>query len=145
MARALARGGPRRLRGAACALVLLASIEGVPPPDKSHGQGIFWGDRPVPAYIAGQDFALPASASRCGNCHGEQAPQRIAPVLTAASLTQATSRRGGPPSRYEPASFCRLLRTGVDPAFVVVPRAMPRYDLSEADCAALWAYLLDIK
>ena len=50
-------------------------------------------------------------------------------------------RRNGPPSRFDEASFCRLLRTGVDPADIVVPRAMPRYAIDDTDCRALWAYL----
>ena len=133
----------RGLRGAACALLLAAATQGMPPPEKSHGKGIFFGQVGLPAHIAGQDVALPASASRCSNCHGAQATQRIAPLLTPTSLTTATSRRGGPPSAYTRESLCRLLRTGVDPAFIVVPRSMPRYDLSDADCAALWAYVMD--
>lgn len=129
------------MRAAACALLLWALTNGVPAPDSARGQRIFRGDEPLTARIAGQDFALPASASRCINCHGGTAARRIAPLLTAASLTDATSRRGGPPSRYEPGSFCRLLRSGVDPAYVIVPRAMPRYELSDADCADLWSFL----
>jgi hypothetical protein len=57
-------------------------------------------------------------------------------------LTSATTRRAGPPTRYELASFCRLLRTGVDPAFVILARRMLHYDLSEADGADLWAHLV---
>lgn len=134
---------PRPLwRNLLCLLVLWALTHGSPLPDPARGQRLFEGREPLPARIAGQDFALPADAARCSNCHGAQAPQRIGPLLTADSMTDATSRRGGPPTRYEPASFCRLLRTGVDPAFVILPRSMPRYDLSEADCADLWAHLM---
>ena len=38
-------------------------------------------------------------------------------------------------------SFCRLLRTGVDPAYVIIDRVMPTYDVSDAACASLWQYL----
>lgn len=130
-------------RALACLIALAVALQGEPPPDKAHGQRIFSGEVALPAHISGQDVALPASASRCSNCHGAQATQRIAPLLTPTSLTTATSRRGGPPSSYTPASLCRLLRTGVDPAFIIVPRAMPRYEASDADCAALWAYVTD--
>jgi hypothetical protein len=134
---------PRRfLRGTACLLVLWVLTHNGPWPDWVRGQRFFEGQEALPARIAGQDFALPVQAGRCINCHGRQAPQRIGPLLTADSLTDATSRRGGPPTRYERSSFCRLLRTGVDPAFVILPRSMPRYDLSDADCADLWAYLV---
>ncbi|NML16567.1 c-type cytochrome [Azohydromonas caseinilytica] len=128
-------------RAAACALLLWALTNGMPAPDRARGQRLFQGEEPLAARIAGQDFALPAGASRCGNCHGGAAAQRIAPLLTTVSLTSATSRRGGPPSRYDAASFCRLLRSGVDPAHVIVPRTMPRYELSDADCADLWSHL----
>jgi hypothetical protein len=130
------------LRGAACMLVLWTLTQEGPGPDPARGQRLFLGEESLRARIAGQDFALPAEAARCSNCHGQQAPQRIGPLLGAVSLTVATSRRGGPPTRYELASFCRLLRTGVDPAFVILARSMPRYDLSEADCADLWAHLM---
>lgn len=140
---------PRRLhapqrwrRGTACALLLWVLTHGAPTPDPARGQRLFDGEAPLGAHIAGQDFALPAAAARCVNCHGTQASQRIGPPLEATSLKAATSRRGGPPTRYELGAFCRLLRTGVDPAFVILARSMPRYDLSEADCADLWAHLM---
>jgi hypothetical protein len=123
-------------------LLLWTLTHGGPGPDSARGQRLFLGEELLRAHIAGQDFALPVEAARCNNCHGTQAPQRIGPALGADSLTIATSRRGGPPTRYELASFCRLLRTGVDPAFVILARSMPRYDLAEADCADLWAHLM---
>src|SRR5687768_17256427 len=35
-----------------------------------RGRQLFVGDIPLAARILGQDFALPAQASRCVNCHG---------------------------------------------------------------------------
>jgi len=61
--------------------------------------------------------------------------------LSRHSLASLQPRRGGPPSRFDDSSLCRLLRTGVDPAHVVIQRSMPRYELSDADCRALWAHL----
>lgn len=138
-----ARTARRAWPAAAAALLLALPVNRVPLPDRAHGQGLFHGPVPLRAYVAGQDFSLPPQAARCANCHGDTAPQRVAPLLSAAGMTQPAPRRGGPPSRYEAGSFCRLLRTGVDPAFVTVTRAMPRYDLSDAECAALWRYLTE--
>ena len=50
-------------------------------------------------------------------------------------------RRGGPPSRYDAAGLCTLLRSGVDPAHVIILRTMPRYDINDADCQSLWLHL----
>ena len=63
------------------------------------------------------------------------------PGLTADSLTRDIPRRGGPPSHYDEAALCKLLSTGIDPAYIIIPRSMPRYDVAAADCTALWAYL----
>jgi hypothetical protein len=118
--------------------------------DAARGRQLFVGEVPLAARIVGQDFALPAQASRCINCHGmtTTAPgasgalaQAAAPALSAATLGEAVRRRGGPPSRYDAAALCVLLRSGVDPAYVMIQRTMPRYDISDADCRALWQHL----
>ncbi len=106
---------------------------------------------PLQGTIVGHSSALPPAAARCINCHavGRAAPASAAsaasfgPLLTPQSLTGAVARRGGPPSRYDAPAFCRLLRQGVDPAWVIVPRSMPRYARSDADCHALWAHLTE--
>jgi hypothetical protein len=61
--------------------------------------------------------------------------------LSAATLAEPVARRGGPPSRYDARSLCTLLRSGVDPAHVMVQRAMPRFDIDDLQCEALWQYL----
>jgi hypothetical protein len=66
---------------------------------------------------------------------------RIGPVLSAQTLQTATPRRGGPASFYNQAAFCRVLQDGIDPAWVQLKRAMPRYRLSESECRGLWIYL----
>ena len=115
-----------------------------------RGERLFGGEAALPARIIGQDFALPAQASRCVNCHGPargNAPSSppsapgIAPALTRATLADPLRRRGGPPSRYDAASLCTLLRSGVDPAHVMISRTMPRYEITDADCRSLWQHL----
>lgn len=97
--------------------------------------------------LAGHPHDLPPEATRCINCHatgtaaGRPATAAFGPSLAAATLTRAMPRRGGPPSRYDAVSFCRLLRQGIDPAWVMVDATMPRYDISDAHCQALWARL----
>lgn len=121
------------------------------PGTAAQGRQLFEGVRPLNGQIVGHATTLPARASRCINCHGagtappaqgaSNTTQAFGPLLNRRSLTDDVPRRGGPPSRYDPAAFCRLLRSGVDPAYVMIPRSMPRYELSDADCQALWAYL----
>jgi len=122
------------------------------PTPQERGRRLFDGELPMTARIAGNASPLPAHAARCVNCHaaGRQAAKApsgsassvsFGPRLDAAMLTRNLPRRGGPPSRYDEASFCRLLADGTDPAYVLIPRSMPRYDLSAADCRALWTHL----
>jgi hypothetical protein len=116
----------------------------------TRGRQLFEGEFALPARIVGQDFALPAQASRCINCHGASrgnaasssaATQQVGPALTPSALTDAVRRRGGPPSRYDAASLCTLLRSGVDPAHVIILRTMPRYEITDAECGSLWQHL----
>lgn len=118
-----------------------------------RGLDLFSGVLPLQGTIVGHSNALPPSAARCINCHAigsavpasspASAAASFGPLLTPHGLTGAVARRGGPPSRYDAPAFCRLLRQGVDPAWVIVPRSMPRYALTDADCHALWAHLTD--
>jgi hypothetical protein len=136
-------------------LVLAAGSLGGAAGDSVTRRGIdlFSGVLPLQGTIVGHSSALPPSAARCINCHaiGSAAPASAAsaasfgPLLTPHGLTGAVARRGGPPSRYDAPAFCRLLRQGVDPAWVIVPRSMPRYVLTDADCHALWAHLTGAK
>lgn len=142
--------------GAASAIGGAAPTE---PDCTEDGRRLLDGRTGLKARIAGQDFHLPTQASRCGNCHGSTPAAaatptnsslsigpagpavRPAPVLDAALFRNRQARRGGPPSSYDSVSFCRLLRTGIDPASVMVGREMPRFDISAEDCASLWACL----
>lgn len=104
-----------------------------------RGHAIFEGQAEVRAHIQGHDATLPAAASRCANCHAGETP--LGEALNATRLMQPQARRGGPPSHYDEASFCRVLRDGIDPAWVQLPREMPRYALSDDDCRALWRHV----
>ena len=116
-----------------------------------QGRKLFSGEAPIVARVNGHEAALPSTASRCSNCHSAapvprpnqdtREPTRFAPALTRDHLVNARSRRGGPASVYDEAAMCRLLRSGVDPAHVVIAIAMPRYELAAADCRALWVFL----
>ena len=126
-----------------------------------RGRAIFHGERTVAGKLEGHDSALPALATRCDNCHearnaaplnSPNAPSGAAVTGGAGADTFATPldrerlstlkpRHGGPKSAYQLAQFCALLRTGVDPAYIIVRTIMPRYDISDAQCADLWAYL----
>lgn len=116
------------------------------PTDSSARRGaqLFDGQEPLKGAIVGHDDALPAFASKCVNCHDPAASEKAnyGSKLTRAALLEAVARRGGPPSRYEIGSFCRLLRTGIDPAHIIILRAMPRYEIDDAQCLALWNYLI---
>ena len=109
-----------------------------------RGEQLFAGQEPLKGAIVGHDDALPAYASKCVNCHDLAAREKAnyGSKLTPAALLEAAARRGGPPSRYEARSFCRLLRTGIDPAHILILRAMPRYEIDDAQCLAIWNYLM---
>jgi hypothetical protein len=116
------------------------------------GRQLFLGAQPLDGRIAGHSADLPASASRCANCHLAERGQRpvsasasrpaaFGPDLTAENLTRPRSRRGGPPSTYDEKSLCKVLRTGIDPVQILMPAAMPRYAVSDRECEAIWGYL----
>jgi hypothetical protein len=123
-----------------------------------RGQALFSGAAELQGRVVGHQVDLPAAAVACINCHGDAASERpllasaeaaasgvaprFAPPLTAQHLAQARPRRGGPPSQYEAASLCRLLREGLDPATVLIPLTMPRYRITDAQCADLWQFFL---
>lgn len=132
----------------AAALMALSVLPAVATPPqvvaRTHGEALWRGERPLAGQIAGHAQAMPAAALRCINCHGggPGAAPGGAPRLDAATLTRPLARRGGPPSVYDEQAFCRLLRTGIDPAAVLLPREMPRYRIDDHDCAALWRHLV---
>jgi hypothetical protein len=111
------------------------------------GCRMFFGEMPLRGTIVEQDRPLPPEVVVCANCHLEETRSISggsgAPLLSRSMLTEPRRRRGGPPSRFSAVSFCRLLRTGVDPAYIVISRKMPRYVLDDEQCLDLWHYLLE--
>lgn len=106
------------------------------------GAALFHGTPALPARLRHQDLTLPPRASRCSNCHqGDSQQAALGPRLDANWLLGPRPRHGGPATRYERDSFCRLLRTGIAPADIVVAQAMPTYQLGDAQCDALWRHL----
>ena len=111
---------------------------------RKQGEALFTGRRPLVGKIRGHQSPLPAEVVVCAHCHVQRVPDAgaaAAPLLDRALLLEQRVRRGGPPSAYDATSFCKLLRTGVDPAYVLVNRVMPIYQLSDAACTSLWEYL----
>jgi hypothetical protein len=129
-----------------------AASSAAPAISSQRGDALFHGQEPLTAKIRGHEDedTLPAEAIRCANCHaatpasaGAQPLSRIAPPhLDRALLLEFHERRGGPPSRYDQAAFCKVLRTGVDPAHILIAREMPAYVIDDAQCASLWTYAL---
>lgn len=121
---------------------------------RSEGAALFRGEQAMQASLAGQSAGLPPLATRCSNCHETRQPAALSDLaasavsartyaspLSAAWLQQARMRHGGPESVYDARSLCQLLRVGIDPAMIMVSTVMPRYQASDAQCEALWAYL----
>ena len=106
------------------------------------GQALYDRGDGAAARLRGDAMVLPVDAARCANCHEPsrrpaQTDAAFGPRLDGL-LTQPLPRRGGPPAAYDQAGFCKLLRTGIDPAQILVRRAMPVYDISDGSCAELW-------
>jgi hypothetical protein len=118
-----------------------------------RGESLFIGTEPLKGTIRGHRSSLPPEVVRCRNCHdtserserGERKgpPPAAAPPVSRSLLLDKVQRRGGPPSSYDVASLCKLLRTGVDPAYIMISRVMPVYDLDDAQCASLWEFLTE--
>ena len=111
------------------------------------GRRMFSGGASLQGAIVGHPEALPPRLVACANCHqggaAGLAAASFGPRLDGTRLTEMRGRRGGPPSAFSPASFCRMLRTGVDPAFILITRQMPRYTLDDNQCLGLWHYLTE--
>jgi len=111
------------------------------------GRRMFLGESSLQGMIAGHAELLPPRVVSCGNCHlgdaGVGSANSFAPALDRPRLMEFIARRGGPPTMFTPNSFCQTLRTGVDPAFILITRRMPRYILSDDQCLDLWRYLTE--
>jgi hypothetical protein len=113
---------------------------------QSAGERLYRGIASLTGNIAGHTTAMPASVLACTNCHvggsgNAGSDSQAAPDLRGGWLSTVRSRRNGPAARYTQITFCRTLRTGIDPVYIILPVQMPRFAISDADCAALWTYL----
>ena len=112
-----------------------------------RGRELFTGQAALQGRISTHEMDLPPAVVRCANCHAEGAGPAVArsnaPRLDREWLLSPQRRRGGPPSHYNRDDFCRVLRKGVDPAWVVINEEMPRYTVDDADCSALWRFLTE--
>ncbi len=109
------------------------------------GEKLYSGILPLTATISGHSAPMPSKVVVCTNCHGaplgKPGSKLAAPDLRHGWLDQVRARRNGPAGRYDQTTFCRALRNGIDPVYVMLPVRMPRFTISDADCEALWLYL----
>ena len=118
--------------------------------ESTSGESIYRGSKSIKGRMAGSEDYLAPAATRCANCHGANG-RGVAEAgvsgadIRGATLRNSTPRRGGPPAAYTLESFRTALRSGHDPAGVVLARAMPRYEISASDSAALWGFLLTLQ
>jgi len=95
------------------------------------------------AHLRDDDRPLPAWTTRCVNCHVDRSKTpAFAPPLTHDSLLAAASRRGGPISHYDATAFCRAVKGGIDPAGVLLRKSMPHYQIADAECMAIWQFVV---
>jgi hypothetical protein len=136
--------------GFALGVVLLWQHAGQGAAERARGAALFDGRTPLAGRVVGHAVALPPAATRCANCHEQANATPSAPgaasapfatVLDGAGLGSMRVRRGGPASRYDAASLCGVLRSGTDPAHVMISTTMPRYDITDAQCLELLAFL----
>jgi hypothetical protein len=134
-------------RTAMMMVVAVAALHGTAgATDVDDGRALFTGTSPLVGRIATHRSHLPSEVLRCANCHEWEAsppvPLTVAPSFSRSWLLGVKERRGGPASSYDLTAFCTLLRTGEDPAHLIVNVQMPRYELSARDCENLWHFLL---
>lgn len=139
------RSSPR-LPVRALALVSLLAVTSSGKGAVERGRDLFRGREALAARLRHHQSDLPPQVVACSNCHAvEGAPPPSAsraPRIDRALLLEARARRGGPPSAYGASSFCRLLRTGIDPAHVLIAREMPVYAADDPQCQSLWAFAI---
>lgn len=138
------RAAPRRrimaAVGIAAAVGAIATAAALS--EKARGFALYHGWLSLPATIAGTGVALPVSASACVNCHEGAATGGPIAIARLDGSTLATARRrgGGAVMAYDRDSFCRVLREGVDPSLVTISRTMPRFEVTDRQCEALWTW-----
>lgn len=102
----------------------------------------------VTARLANSNAVIPAAHLACANCHGitgdgvTEGSVR-APSITWQTLSRTAARPGSARLRaaYNDASLRQTITHGIDSAGSLLHPAMPRYQISEAQAAAVIAYL----
>ncbi|MBS1158671.1 MAG: hypothetical protein H6R15_1090 [Proteobacteria bacterium] len=131
-----------------------ANSDGLDPERLRLGQALYLDGRrsngqPLRARRAG-GLSLGGGEAACVNCHrrsgfGGAEGRSYIPPINAASLLTAKPPGSGASAAGRPAytmqSLGRALRQGIDAAGRRLDFLMPRYDLNEAELAALFAYL----
>jgi ABC-type branched-subunit amino acid transport system substrate-binding protein len=123
-------------------------------PQEEHGKRIFLegvspSGRPIYARIGRDLVRVPASVVPCGSCHGPDGLGRpeggISPSdITWGNLTKAYGHRhpdGRSHQPFDENALASAIRARVDPAFHSLNAAMPQYEISDGDIAALIAYI----
>jgi len=132
-------------RSLSISLLALGLLPGLADVSIQRGEDLYQGKEPLRGKVRGQDDLLPPEATRCVNCHNPASRDRLSgrpsPRIDGDWLTKARQRHGGPPSSYNQALFCKLLRSGTDPVYVLVAREMPIYEIDDDQCASLWTFL----
>ncbi|MFL5307269.1 MAG: hypothetical protein ACJ8F1_18780 [Polyangia bacterium] len=134
-----------RFAAVALAVVCAGTAAARTPVTVARGRALFTGREPLAGRIRDHRSNLPAAVVVCRGCHVAAAASPgappPAPPIDRSLLLEARPRRGGPPSAYDAPALCRLLRTGTDPAYVLVAREMPVFDVDDAQCESLWRFL----
>ncbi len=130
-----------------CCVGFICKVSASQISERDRGQELYLGKETLVGKIDGHTGALPAQLGKCVSCHTfvrqKVIQEEQAPFLNRISLLNPHARRGGPVSSYNKENFCNTVRTGIDPQYVTLRRAMPRYEISEVQCGALWTYLTD--
>jgi hypothetical protein len=133
--------------GAAVLPVFAGQIAAPSRVSPERGKVLFDGLEPMVGRIREHDDTMPSAVVTCSHCHASHGQQAVtgsdAPVLSADFLAARHARRHGPESAYDERSFCRVLRTGADPVYVMLDHVMPVYLLSDAQCESLWRFLVE--
>ena len=100
---------------------------------------------PIRARLQGSDVDLPGDQFPCGNCHGSHGEGKSEgglrpPSIAWRVLSQASTSISGRPA-YDELSFRRAVRDGISSSGSKLNAGMPRYQMNDAQWAAVLSYL----
>ncbi len=109
----------------------------------NQGRALFHGEKVLSVGGAINGVRLPAATSACNSCHGERgAGSREAGVeIPALQSGRLRAARDSVLGYASDTAIMAAIQTGVGRGGAALSNAMPRYDLSDAEQAALAAYL----